>query len=149
VPTTTPVALPALGRWCEEADVLHSRGEAGGTVSRASNFSTGMDSPVRLAWMMKQILARKQPKVAGIMSRPKAHDIARHQLGQRDFACWPPRITVAVTRINGLSAWPAAVPAFASWTKRKRHAQHHHMTMTTAARRSPVRADSTPSNDNR
>ena len=55
---------------------------------------------------------------------------------------------MAVTRIIALSL-AAAVLALASWTKRNATPKTTIMTMTTAARRSPVSADTTASSDNR
>ena len=149
MPTTTPVALPLSTLVPRKQMFFHSRGEAGGTVSRASNFSTGMDSPVRLAWMMNRSLLESSRRSAGIMSPADRRTMSPGTSSDNGTSrAWPPRITVAVTRIMAFSL-AAAVPAFASWTKRNATPNTTIMTMTTAARRSPVRADSTASNDNK
>ena len=126
-----------------------SSGEAGATVSRASNFSTGRDSPVRLAWMMNRSLLESSRRSAGIMSPADMRTMSPGTNSDSGTSrTSPPRITVAVTRIMAFNL-AAAVLALASWTKRSATPKTTIMTITTAARRSPVSADTTASSDNR
>ena len=149
VPTTTPVAVPLSTLVPRKQMFFPSKGEAGATASRASNFSTGRDSPVRLAWMMNRSLLESRRRSAGIMSPADKRTMSPGTSSDSGTSrAEPPRITVAVTRIMAFSL-AAAVLALVSWTKRNATPKTTIMTITTAARRSPVSAETTARSDNK
>ena len=65
---------------------LRSNGTRLSRASGASIFSTGIDSPVNVAWMMNKSFAAISRTSAGIMSpADKFHDVAGHELAERYF----------------------------------------------------------------
>ena len=64
---------------CSMAETLSRR-------SRASVFSTGMDSPVRVAWMTNRSLAESSRTSPGIMSPAESFTMSPgHELLEGDF----------------------------------------------------------------
>jgi len=58
--------------------------------SRASNFSTGMDSPVRSRLCKKQVLRREQPDVRGNhVTGAKLDDVSGHQFTNGASSVFP------------------------------------------------------------
>src|SRR5665213_2458037 len=95
-----------------------SSGATFSRVSRASNFSTGNDSPVSVAWIMKRSLEVSTLTSPGTMSPAqsltKSPDTNSCNGTSRVL---PSRTTVAVTRIIALSL-AAAASARDSWMNR-------------------------------
>ena len=126
-----------------------SSGESLSLVTRASNFSTGMDSPVRLAWIENRSLELTTRTSPGIMSpaeslitSPGTKSLSGISRG------WPSRITVAVTLIIALSL-AAAESARHSCTNRSVTPNTTITNITMAESVSPVRNETTARTDSR
>ena len=89
--TTTAVAVP-LSTLVPRKQMLFSSSSGLLVVGfpGSSNFSTGKDSPVRLAWMMNKSLQDSMRTIGGnhVAGRQLDH-VAGHQFGQRNFAGLP------------------------------------------------------------
>ena len=145
---TTAVAAPLSTDVPKKQMFPHSSGDwrPGGTG--ASDFSTGIDSPVRLDWMRNRSLAAISRTSAGIMSPAESLTKSPGTTSRKGTSWgWPLRIAVAVTRIIALSL-AAASSARDSWTNRRPTPRTTIETITQPARASALRketSDRTPS----
>ena len=139
--TAIAVAVPLWTLVPRKQRFRRSSGEWPSGETTWSVFSTGMDSPVRLAWLIKRSLAETIRASAGIMS-PAQSEIRSPRTTSRSGISLgvPSRMTVLVTRTIARSL-AAAAPALVSWANRSPTPKKIMRTITTAARESPVSAE--------
>ena len=119
VVTTAAAAVPLSTFVPMKQTLLSSSGATPARVSGASNFSTGNDSPVRLAWLMNRSFAESTRTSAGIMSPAAKTTTSPGTICSRGISrCRPSRTTVAVMLIIALS-FAAAASARDSCQNRK------------------------------
>ena len=116
----------ALDAGAEEADVLpfERRGRRDGFACVELLHRHGFAGQAGLD--DEQVLARKQPKVSrDHVPGRQAHDVARHQLGQRDFACLAAADHGGGDPDHGLQLGRRRA-RLCLLDETQRHAQHHH-----------------------
>ncbi len=138
VTTTTAVAVPLCTLVPRKQVFFSSVGELEACGSGSWNFSTGIDSPVRVPWLTNRSLVVSSRTSPGIMSPAESLTTSPGTRSRSGTSrALPSRSTVAVTWIMAFSL-AAAASARASCTKRSVTLSSTMQAITVPARMSPV-----------